>query len=363
MAKNLVKIRLAAIAVMLVFFLGGFEVLLRFAAPIPVTGIQYAPCNLVPSKEFGALYIPNSTDQFMRLNEIDLKFHVNNLGFHDADRQIEKRAAFRIVVVGDSFTASRQVEISKTWTQKLELILKNRLNKPLEVINLGLSGTGTVIHQKLLQRFSSLLKPDLIIYQYTVGNQQDDMYPNIIKECYRNFFMVYQNNEARQKILTRVREIHRNAWWGFIVKHSYVARAVNYYFDWWPLTNIFRQDSFGYKWTVEKSPIPVEKVLRNMQNNALSEGSQFVILPIPIKGLGSSSEPIAIDSYEDIEIAAKLTGIKLIDIRKELITTAMTKGVSTRSYFWKYDGHYNEAGNSALAAAIAEKLINIDIIK
>ena len=354
---------LAAVLVTTMAALTVTEIMLRVINPIPLSGIHYAPCNLTPSREFKALYIPNSRDRHTRLNEYDLDFVINNLGFHDRNRVPSQHGTFRIAVVGDSFTAARQVEIDETWTRRLEELLRGKLSKPAEVINLGISGTGTAVHARIVEKYASLLRPDLFIHVYTIGDKQDDSLPGLVNECHRNFLLTYQDPAARRPLIERADEISRNGWWGAVVAWSFAARAINYHAGWWPTTNVLRQSDLGFEWRIDRSAIQTVLRLNQMKKAVTAAGGKFVTMPMPLKGLGSASEPIPVDSREEVSADLKAADITMIDIRDALFAEARRRGVATKSFFWKFDGHYNVEGNDALGNVVADHLVRQGWVK
>lgn len=92
------------------------------------------------------------------------ELRTNELGFRDdKDRVLPKQACeFRIVVLGDSFTASAGVEYRDIFTSVLEKQLREK-HPHTRVINLGVSGYNPVQYELVLDEVGLSLQPDLVV--------------------------------------------------------------------------------------------------------------------------------------------------------------------------------------------------------
>jgi len=99
---------------------------------------------------------------------------INNLGFRGRDVSLQKPpGTFRILVLGDSFTMGVGIAEEETFPLVLEGQLKKRYpDRDIEVVNLGISGVGTIGEANLLSRIGPLLDPDLVL----VGFVQNDLF-------------------------------------------------------------------------------------------------------------------------------------------------------------------------------------------
>ena len=127
------------------------EFLLYSIKPVQIVGISHQPTIYEKNEKYGYAYMTNVKGLIHRNFEIDNLVKTNSDGFHDIQRnQQQKHNKLRIAAVGDSFTSSLHVPLSATWTQILEQELRNSINSPVEVVNLGLDGTGTDVHLNIL---------------------------------------------------------------------------------------------------------------------------------------------------------------------------------------------------------------------
>lgn len=78
---------------------------------------------------------------------------------------------FRVVALGDSFTfASGALPHEDHWTTVTEEELGRRVNRPVEVLRLGVPDTGPVFQLRLWQIEASKLEPDVVVLAFFVGN-------------------------------------------------------------------------------------------------------------------------------------------------------------------------------------------------
>src|SRR5262249_35111827 len=119
--------------------------------------------------EMGYTYIPNQTVALAHWPH----FHVNKWGIiDDDDYPVEKPAdEYRIVIIGDSFTAGvmntvrwpallqEKLNQSPIWRQIVN-------NKTTRVINLGRDGIGLVQFDKVLLLDGLKFTPDLILVNF-----------------------------------------------------------------------------------------------------------------------------------------------------------------------------------------------------
>ena len=86
----------------------------------PQLSITRLPCIYNRNDETGYRYTPNASGRFQRYFEIDNLVQVNSTGFHDVEHLSWPQAKPRVVVIGDSFVAGLEVEISEGWVQVVQ---------------------------------------------------------------------------------------------------------------------------------------------------------------------------------------------------------------------------------------------------
>lgn len=102
----------------------------------------------------------------------------NGQGFHDTDEFAEKGAntdAFKILVLGDSFTWGASADLGKSWVEVMEAKLQN--TNDVLVWNLGIPATGTLQAITLAKEFIPIMEPDVIILGFFGNDFRDNLFP------------------------------------------------------------------------------------------------------------------------------------------------------------------------------------------
>lgn len=194
MLKNFIA-KLLLVVVSVAVALGLMEVALRIAhIGYPSLGgklhfFQWNPYT-------GVSLRPGAEGMAHTENEVYVR--VNSQGFHDVEHTKEKPAnAFRIAVLGDSFTEAMQVSVDKNFSSVMQKDLGNcaGLNgKKVEAINLGVSGYGTGQELQILRHYAWDYSPDLVVLAFFTGNDVQNNNRILQDDPYRPYF-VHQNGK------------------------------------------------------------------------------------------------------------------------------------------------------------------------
>ncbi|HLO51112.1 MAG TPA: SGNH/GDSL hydrolase family protein [Kamptonema sp.] len=124
---------------------------------------------------------------------------INSDGLRDREHNKAKpKNAFRIAVLGDSFTEAIHVPMERTFWAKME----NRLGKceslkgkQVEVINFGVQGYGTAQELITLREKVWDYKPDIVILAFFIGNDIINNSRQLEYDHYRPFFTYDRNGK------------------------------------------------------------------------------------------------------------------------------------------------------------------------
>ena len=75
----------------------------------------------------------------------------------------------RIIALGDSFTFGR-FPVTRHWTTLVAAGLEQRIGEPVELVRLGVPGTGPQFQLRLFEIEGAKLAPDLVVLAFYVGN-------------------------------------------------------------------------------------------------------------------------------------------------------------------------------------------------
>ncbi len=178
------------------------ELALRALEPAP--RFEALPRNdrrHAPDPDVGHVFAPNQSLE-LQTGEFRSTWRTNGEGVR-ADRDYGPKAAgvFRVLVIGDSFTAGGQVSLAETYPGILEAELATALGEgAVEVINAGHPAYGTVHAARWVGKFASHFQPDLIVHGMT---------PNDLSENLRPLLVTAEDGQLRWKTST---DAHRTRW-------------------------------------------------------------------------------------------------------------------------------------------------------
>ena len=102
---------------------------------------------------------------------------LTKLGFRYGTYRTKKDPmTVRVVGIGDSF-AFAPVAPPHNYHQVLEGMLRSRLGRPVEVINLGRPGIGPAAEFTILRDLAMRFEPDLVVWMFFTGNDFTDDQP------------------------------------------------------------------------------------------------------------------------------------------------------------------------------------------
>lgn len=135
------------------------------------------PLLWMPDAELGWKQIPGARKHWTE--EGDGLVFINALGQRDRERQREKKPGiYRIAVFGDSITEANQVNLDKTFCYLLEEQLSTR-EKPVEVLNFGVSGYSPVQYLLSLKRNGPLYHIDCAVWAIFLDNDVAGCHPDL----------------------------------------------------------------------------------------------------------------------------------------------------------------------------------------
>lgn len=151
-----------------------------------------APIWYRPDRQLGWTLRPGVSAWFTKEGRAFV--HVNAAGRRDRDTPLDKPDdVYRIAVLGDSYSEAMQVPREEAYWA----LLPERLGacgfqpgKRVEVLNFGVSGYGTAQEYVTLQSQAIRYRPDLVLLQFTNGNDVRNNSFALEEEKYQPFYML-----------------------------------------------------------------------------------------------------------------------------------------------------------------------------
>lgn len=162
---------------------------------------------------------------------------INSHGMHDnREITVEKpKGVFRVAVLGDSFAAATQVDVSKAFWRILEKRLQAcdfAQGKRIEVLNFGVSGFSTAQELLALRHKAAAYEPDLVILAFLTLNDVRDNNKAIATEYVRPYFelrngRLVEDDTFRESLSFKIRTSFLWDWFRRISNHLRVIQLAN----------------------------------------------------------------------------------------------------------------------------------------
>jgi hypothetical protein len=104
----------------------------------------------------------------------DIPLETNSWGLRDREFGPKAAGTLRVYAIGDSMVFGHGIPAEDAFPRFLEQILGERLGHPVEVVNGGVPGYGTVQVAEFFARTVDTVQPDLVTLSITVFNDLED---------------------------------------------------------------------------------------------------------------------------------------------------------------------------------------------
>jgi lysophospholipase L1-like esterase len=95
----------------------------------------------------------------------------NSLGLNDKEITFNKKdGTFRILVLGDSFTAGTNLRREQAYPRLLETLLNKNSPLPVEVINAGVDGYDPWLYAQYYEHYGRKIEHDMVLVGLCIGN-------------------------------------------------------------------------------------------------------------------------------------------------------------------------------------------------
>jgi lysophospholipase L1-like esterase len=358
-----------------------FEILLR--------AIGYsAPIWYQPHPQLGWTLRPGVAGWFTREGRAFVE--VGASGRRDRDYPLHKpEDVYRIAVLGDSYAEAMQVKREEAFWALLPARLQAcgfQPDKRIEVLNFGVSGYGTAQEYLMLESTALRYRPDVVLLQFTNGNDVRNNSFALEEEKARPFFMLEADGALRADASFAAAAAFRNrsapAWDLFrrTSDHSRVLQLVRSVRE-TPLVR--KAQAHGVEQGLEPLVLApprdprwdeawriTEGLIAKTADLAARNGARFVVVTVPYaiqvhpdrKLREALQAELGVPDlfYPDRRIAefAKRRGIQAVPLASEMQRLAEGDG----TYFHGFAsaglgrGHWNPAGHRAAAEIIARSL-------
>lgn len=276
-------------------------------------------------------------------DEYDYVHRHNSAGFRDDERSLLKSAGtFRILGLGDSFTAGWGAPFEQSYLRRTEVALNGRSGEhpPVEIVKAGINGYFPTSQRMLLESYGIRYRPQLIVVGFV---------PNDVFDTWMGLDAIVVSKKGW---LTSRNATELGGLGIWLYENSHVARipldyfirgkrAVTFDGDW--ATTIYRPDE-----SAESAWRTVLEEYDRMLKLAREAEAQFAILYIP------ANPPLTkMHDYPEQRLRewAEPRGVEVISALPE-----MRSSQGDGPLYWKKDGHCTPEGYRVLAEVLAREL-------
>lgn len=351
---------------------------LLFEAGLRITGLQ-PDFFFQPDPELSATFIPGKRGWYA-MDDWRQWIEINSAGYRDREWTPAKPAgALRVAMLGDSYLAGFEVAAEQRVSEQLQQRLEAACDRPVEVLNFGVSGYGTAQELETLRRRALQFQPDLVLLVFYTGNDLLDNNVELDPEPNRLHYglapsgdLVRQPFTVRDNAVKRWLRGHSRAY-GFVRDRLRALQATR-----WAMTAIGAMQETtdaapvnaltalqGAQFLAEPSP-PFERswaitagLLGQMRDAAAAQGAAFAVAIVPIREMIDGGAAARLPGAERWDFALPL---------RRMQATCATLGVRCLSLLDAFraadvdvdgsfiSGHWSARGHATAAAALFDWL-------
>ena len=284
-----------------------------------------------------------------KTDEYDYHHKHNSAGLRDVEHSLIKpEGTFRVLGLGDSFTAGWGAAFEQTYLRRSEVALNERNGEHprVEVIKAGINGYFPETQRMLLENYGLRYRPEVVV----VGFLANDVFDT--------WLGIDAVVVSKQGWLTSRDANEMGSLGTWLYLNSHVARiplnalvrgkrALTFNGDW--ATTIYRPDQ-----TSEQAWRGVLAEYDRMDRAIRQAGGRLVLFYIP------SDPPLTtMHEYPEQRLGAWAASRKV-----EFISALpeMRAAMATEQLYWKKDGHCTPAGYRVLAEVLVRELDSRDLV-
>lgn len=276
---------------------------------------------------------PNGTGVYARSEDkIWTPFRYNALGFRDNDVLPKVSDGKRLLILGDSFVESLEVDFPQTFGAQIEKSIQDRAPH-WDVALIGSQGYSTSQELIAFRKYRSLVEPDVVVLCFYCGNDFQDNLRQRFAYLDADQQLVLPASQA-PSWMHQVRRLQR-----WVYETSHVVYLLKNTIE--GLTNV--QLAPESKTTVEQSEEYqqdiTQKLIVQLQREVIESGARLGIACIPARDDLLTGDTSKVDWLIDL---CTVHQIPYVDLSAQLAL----------EHFFKVDFHLNAAGHQVVAQTL-----------
>ena len=352
-----------------------------------------------PDHPITGWYLNPNVEEIYRKSCFESYVKISSQGFRDVEHSLEKPdGVFRIVDLGDSFTAGLQVNLEATYSKVLERLLNEmESDTRFEVINLGMFSFGTGQEYLSLKHYGVEFQPDMVILAFFSNDVRDSYlplkpYPGPPLKPYfflddsgelvildQSDYVLSEEAGPARPFLNRV--LFTTLGWlrlyDWIGRKVYKTPPIHNLF--WKLGLVERKESPALEVYLRKHPPEYEEawrivksLIRKIRQESEDQDAQFLLMNIagPAQLASNRSLPWKylngvlrqLDLEKPTRTLAELSqeeGLEFLDLTPTFRDYMESEGLNYTSVHLECDGHWTSLGHQLAAGALFDKVTEL----
>ena len=317
---------------------------------------QYEPSLFQRHPEQINVLAPNVSVQIETI-EYSTSVRTNSIGLRGAELTSDPET-IRVLTVGDSFTLGLQVEEEQTWQSGLSVSLSQDLGRPVELLNAGVDGYGTLQATAQMERLARQTGAKFAVLAFYLGN---DFRDNAILDQRRSFM------RSRPPIGAQDESASRGS--------AALAKASRLYATWLAASQVRRNasDFRIVEYADEMTPFISEQALTRLLSNTQEaiEGFEAACADLEITCTIALIPPAWLVNNDRTETTLELFGLEnnlggfgapadAVIGSTELPVVNLTEALSaSQGNYLTFDPHWSATGHEIVARTLHPALLQL----
>lgn len=271
-------------------------------------------------------------------DNIEVDFQYNELGFRDRSVPPKDAGTKRLMLLGDSFVESLEVDYDTTFGAQIEQALKSR-DSNWDVCVIGSQGYSTAQELLAFQMFQPIVDADLVLLCFYCGNDfEDNLRQRFAYLDEREQLVLQADTDPAWKHAIRhfQRWLYESSHVVFLLKNS----AESFY-----SIQLAPESKFQLDRNDQYQRSITEKLLQQLQRNVTDSGGQLGVVIIPAR------DDLLAHNSAKVEFMIRLCE------NQQIPCVDLSRILNSEHYFG-VDIHFNEQGHQLTSQAIDSFIAN-----
>ena len=341
------------------------------AADLLFNAPEYSPLDLyINDPELLLLPSPGFEGE-VGTSEYSSWIRINERGLRGPPVGPKPEGALRLLAVGDSFTMSVQVDEAELFQARLAESLTASLGRPVEILNGGVDGYGTLQALGRVEHLAETLELDGAIYLFFMGNDlQDNVTYNHLARGRRSVIpRPLDHRPANQPTMQGApNRPEMPAWRRWLGTHSHAYAQIDVYQKSQnPNERALQRFRMELELFLSGSPglrqhlTETKKAIDLAAERCEARGMHCFMAVAPaafmidqrraaptFELVGLDADRIDLDGPREAVVDVASAAMPTLDL-----TPALTEAAEDGPVYYRYDGHWNVRGHAAVADAMA----------